>query len=1116
MPKGMFSYQLARHETEETMPNIKSLIYKNLLAGSGYFIAGWLGTLLATQPSNASPIWPAAGIALAVMLVCGDLVLPGIFLGALVTQFYAFLDASNFAHILNSLGVGSLAGMGACLQAWVGMRLINRWVGKHNPLIDDAKIVRFFALIAVSCLISPSVGVASLYFSGIISVSSIVNGWVTWWAGDTIGAAIFTPMLLLFIGQPAHIWKPRRQFVFYPLLFVLLLIVMAFEYSQRQEQQHLQDLFERQVNLLHSTIRQHLEEHLAANAALKGLFDSSNSVSQDEFVSFATAIHTSHSCVHEWTPRVRADERETWQKKYNANISQMTANGKLQPAVIQAEYFPVTFIVPQAGNEVVLGFDVSSNPLVAPIITRAIANGISAATGAIHLAQDDEPHLGTVIYTPVYAKNKLLDSVKARQEQFLGFVACVFRIDTDIESIYNWLGDKELQLSLVIYDHDQLIYSNYPIDNQQNLHFSKLSKTLAIDFAGQQWQLHYLPSIEFFHQQQSVVIEWLLLGGFLLCSLTGVGLLLLTGRTARVEALVSDRTQHLLRSNKALNQEVTIRRLQENELRIAATTFESHEAIIITDANGNILRVNKAFSDMTGYLPSEVIGRNPSLLASGHHDKDFYQQMYAALAQKNQWKGEIWNQRKNGEIFPEILTITGVRDEQKQLTHYVAIFADISAQKAAEMEIHNLAFYDPLTNLPNRRLMLDRLRQEIAAAQRQMNFGALFFLDLDHFKNLNDSRGHQVGDELLIQVGQRLQSIIRREDTACRLGGDEFVIMVPGRFLSLQQASNHAVILAEKILLTINQPYIVQGSEHHFSTSIGITLYPETVDQPEEIVQQADTAMYRAKESGRNSISFYLPSMQESADRRLTLEKEMRVALQEHQFLLHYQPQVNEQHKVISTEALIRWQHPTKGMVSPAEFIPLAEDTQLILPIGAWVLQEACRQIKAWDLQGIKLDHVAVNVSSRQFRQTNFVQQVKQVLLDTDIHAKRLVIELTEGCVIEDIEDTIEKMQALQAMGIRISIDDFGIGYSSLSYLKSLPLSQLKIDQSFVKQIDNANAAVIVETIIMMAKSLGLNVIAEGVETLDQVDFLTAKGCLNFQGYYFSRPVPADEIKFTL
>jgi diguanylate cyclase (GGDEF)-like protein/PAS domain S-box-containing protein len=547
---------------------------------------------------------------------------------------------------------------------------------------------------------------------------------------------------------------------------------------------------------------------------------------------------------------------------------------------------------------------------------------------------------------------------------------------------------------------------------------------------------------------------------------------------------------------------------------VSAATFESHEAIVVTDPDGNILRVNKAFTEITGYSAEEAIGQNPRILSSGYHDDAFYQQMYKQLYKNNQWKGEIWNRRKNGVVFPELLTVTGVRDEQDKLIHYVAIFSDVSDKKAAEQEIHNLAFFDPLTNLPNRRLLLDRLQHEIAAAKRQSKYGALFFLDLDHFKTLNDSRGHQVGDELLIQVAQRLQSIIRNEDTASRLGGDEFIIMVPGRFMDLQQATDHAAMLAEKILLAINQPFIVQGSEHHFSTSIGVTLYPETADEPEDVIQQADTAMYRAKERGRNDISFFQPSMQEAADRRLTLEKEMRLALQEKQFVLHYQAQFNKQQQVVSAEALIRWIHPEKGMVSPAEFIPLAEATQLILPIGAWVLHETCNQIKAWDEQGHRIDHVAVNVSSRQFRQSGFVQQVRQALMDAGISAKRLVVELTEGCVIEDIDDTIAKMQALQAMGVRISIDDFGVGYSSLSYLKSLPLSQLKIDQSFVRHCDDASAAVIVETIIMMANSLGLNVIAEGVENQAQVDFLTAKGCFFYQGFYFARPVAAANFKF--
>lgn len=1086
-----------------------------MAAAAGYFAAGWFGTLFALPPSSASPIWPATGMALALMLAYGNMVLPGIFLGALIAQLYAFLDISSASKMLVSMGIGSLVAVGCCVQAWLGMWLINRYVGRHDALIEDKKILHFFVLIAVSCLVSATVGVAYLAFRGVIGLPSVAISWATWWVGDTIGAAVFTPMTLLFLGRPRAVWQARRRFVLPPLLLVILLVVVAFEWTMRQEQRRLGSQFQRQVELVQTAIQEHMRDHMATNLALKALFDSSKLIEREEFEHFAETIRDRRSGILEWTPRVSAQDRAHWEARHQRIIQELNPAGGLEPAKLKTEYFPVTYLVPHSGNEEALGYDISSNPQIAPIISQAINTGKTMASSPIQLIQDNVSRPGVVVYSPIYKKLGL-DTAYARQNAFLGFVACAFRIDADIKAIFDWLGNKELQLLLTVHDGDQLIYSNLPSDFHQILQFSKLAATKQVDLAGRQWQFNYWPSANFFNQQQSLRFNWLIVGGFLLCGLTGFSLLLLTGRTARVEEIVEKRTQDLLSSNEALNQEIAIRLQQENELRVAATTFESHEAIVVTDADGIILRVNKAFCEITGYSAEETIGQNPRMLSSGYHDQEFYREMYKQLARNNQWKGEIWNRRKNGTVFPEMLTVTGVRDLHNRPIHYVAIFSDVSDKKAAEQEIHNLAYYDPLTNLPNRRLLLDRLQQEIAAAKRQSSFGALFFLDLDHFKNLNDSRGHQVGDELLMQVAQRLQSIIRQEDTACRLGGDEFIIMVPGRFISLQQATNHAAMLAEKILLAINQPFVVQGSEHHFSTSIGVTLYPETAEQPEDIIQQADTAMYRAKESGRNGISFFKPAMQAAADRRLTLEKEMRQALQDQQFVLHYQPQVNDQLRVVSAEALIRWIHPEKGMISPAEFIPLAEDTHLILPIGAWVLNEACRQIKAWDAEGNKIDHVAVNVSSRQFRQAGFVQQVRQALLDAGVNAKRLVIELTEGCVIEHIDDTIAKMHALQAMGVRISIDDFGVGYSSLSYLKSLPLSQLKIDQSFVRHINDPNAAVIVETIIMMTKSLGLNVIAEGVEDEHQLEFLKAKGCLFYQGYYFGRPVAADVFKFSL
>ncbi len=1086
----------------------------NLAVAASYFAAGWLGTLLATQPSNASPVWPAAGVALAAILVYDKSVLAGIFLGSLVTQIYAFLDIACLAKTLESLMIGGLAGIGACLQAILGAWLINRWVGKHDPLIEDRKILRFFILLTISCVVSATIGVGSLYFRGIIELANVGRSWTTWWVGDSIGAVVFTPLLLLFFGRPRYLWRIRRQFVLYPLLIALFLVLTVFEYSQRQENQQINHQFERQVDLLNTTIQEQLRNHIATATALKALFDSSKEVEHNEFVQFAHSIRTSHSGTLEWTPRISDSQRQNWESVQNTPIQQLNHLGKLEVAEHKAEYFPVTFIVPEAGNEQAFGFDIGSNPEVTSVISQVINSGMALATGGFQLVQESLQFPGTVIYAPVYRKNQPLETATDRQLAFVGFVASVFRICNDVEAIFDWLGSNQLQLLLEIHDDQRLMYSNLPANYKHDLQFITLAINKDITFAGRTWHLLYLPSEAFFHQQQSSTIGWLLLGGFVLCGLTAFGLLVMTGRNAKVEEQIAIRTQDLSRSNQALNQEIAIRQRQERELRIAATTFESHDAIVVTDPEGTILRVNNAFTRITGYSAEDVAGKNPRLFSSGYHDGQFFRQMYEELARKNRWQGEIWNRRKNGEIFPEWLTLTGVRDDKNQLTHYVAIFSDVSEKKAAEREIHNLAFYDPLTNLPNRRLLLDRLTQEIAAAKRQRCYGALFFLDLDHFKTLNDSRGHQVGDELLVQVAQRLTAIIRDEDTACRMGGDEFIVMVPGRYTKLRQATDHAAMLAEKILLAINQPFMVQGSEHHFSTSIGVTLYPESAEQPEAVIQQADTAMYRAKESGRNGISFYRSSMQEAADRRLTLEKEIRKALIDHQFLLHYQPQVDEQGRVVSAEALIRWEHPQNGVVSPGEFIPVAEDTQLILPIGAWVLAEACRQIKIWDEQGKHISHIAVNVSSRQFRQAGFVQQVKQILLEAGLEAERLVIELTEGSVIEDIDDTISKMHALQAMGIKISIDDFGIGYSSLSYLKSLPLSQLKIDQSFVKHSNDANSAVIVETIIMMAKSLGLNVIAEGVESQEQVDFLKAKGCLFYQGFYFSRPVPANAFPF--
>jgi diguanylate cyclase (GGDEF)-like protein/PAS domain S-box-containing protein len=555
--------------------------------------------------------------------------------------------------------------------------------------------------------------------------------------------------------------------------------------------------------------------------------------------------------------------------------------------------------------------------------------------------------------------------------------------------------------------------------------------------------------------------------------------------------------------------DITKQKMAEEAFRVAAITFESQQGILITDSFGKIIRVNKAFTDITGFSAQEVMGKEPKILQSGRHDQDFYRDFWRQLKTAGKFEGEVWNRRKNGEIYPEWQTVTAV-ENNNEVTHYVSVFSDITQKKEAEDKIHSLAFYDALTGLPNRRLLLDRFEQEIAIARRHKQFGAVIFLDLDHFKLLNDSQGHLVGDELLVQVANRLTSVLREEDTPARLGGDEFVILLHANSENLTEVTEHSRTVAEKIRKQLNTPFLLNQCQHQISTSIGITLFPEGDESPDMILQQADTAMYRSKSGGRNAVSFFQPCMQEAADQRLKLEQDLRAAIDKEGFMLFYQPHVDRNGAVQGVEVLIRWEHSEQGIVSPVDFIAVAEESSLILDIGLWVLKRTCQQIKEWLVIGIKMPRVYINVSSRQFRQHDFVGQIKTVLATSQIPPQLLGIELTESVLIVDMEDTVAKMKALKILGVAIAIDDFGTGYSSLVYLKRLPIDVLKIDRGFVRDIlTDTNDAVIIETIISMARHLKLRVIAEGVETEEQLDCLKKLGCLMFQGYHFSRPLSA-------
>ena len=562
----------------------------------------------------------------------------------------------------------------------------------------------------------------------------------------------------------------------------------------------------------------------------------------------------------------------------------------------------------------------------------------------------------------------------------------------------------------------------------------------------------------------------------------------------------------------AFNSMMAVLEEREAALRVAAIAFEIEEGMIVTDSDEVVIRVNRIFTELTGYSAEEAIGKNLSMFKSDRQNAGFYPRMREILQRDNYWQGEIWNRRKNGEVYPEWLTITAVVGKDGKITNYICAFFDITERKQAEDKIHNLAFYDPLTQLPNRRLLFDRLQQAVITSARNKTSAALLFIDLDNFKILNDTRGHDIGDMLLIEVGRRLQTCLRESDTLARLGGDEFVVLLEGLSEDGTQAAIQARGVVEKALQVINQPYWIKDIEQHSTSSIGVSMFSNSGQKLEDLLKQADTAMYAAKKAGRNTLRFFDPAMQETLELRSQLEAGMRKAIQNDEFRLLYQVQVDSGQRNVGAEALIRWEHPEQGRVSPGQFIPIAEETGMILPIGLWVLQTAGRQLKEWERDPLTRDLLlAVNVSARQFRQSGFVRQVSEVVEQNGIDPSRLKIELTESTVLENVADTIEKMHALKSIGVRFSMDDFGTGYSSLAYLTQLPLDQLKIDQSFVRNIGTKSSdAMIIQTIIGMANNLGIEVIAEGVETEAQREFLLGAGCKLFQGYLFGRPVPLE------
>ncbi|MBF0322874.1 MAG: EAL domain-containing protein, partial [Magnetococcales bacterium] len=578
----------------------------------------------------------------------------------------------------------------------------------------------------------------------------------------------------------------------------------------------------------------------------------------------------------------------------------------------------------------------------------------------------------------------------------------------------------------------------------------------------------------------------------------------------QLENRVRKRTRELQETNDRLKDEILERIRAQASLQLAGKVFENaSEGIIITDNHAVILDVNPAFTEISGYSREEAIGADPSMGRSGRHDNEFYAHMWKTLLEAGSWRGEVWDRRKDGTVYPKMVSINAVRDTWGRTLNYVGIFSDITRIKATEQRLEQLAYYDPLTGLPNRMLFRDRLVHEIELSKRNENMLAVFFIDLDRFKYVNDTFGHAAGDQLLIEVSQRISGKVRKSDTVSRLGGDEFTVI-----LSNIGKESQAANIASAIIQSLQEPIMLGAHEAYVGASIGISIFPADGSDFDTLTKNADLAMYRAKESGRGVFRFFETVMDTDSNKRMKLELKMRRAVENNEFTMFYQPKfLVANRQLVGAEALVRWNDPEIGMVSPAQFIPLAEETGLIIPLGEWILNSVCCQTKQWCDQGFN-PKVAVNLSASQFMLDNIADTIQNILKTTGLSPANLELEVTESMVMVDLNKAIHTMSLLQDMELGITVDDFGTGYSSLNYLKRFPLRSLKIDQSFVRDLtEDSDDAAIVSAIISMSHSLNLRVVAEGVETEEQFAFLHRHACDEVQGYLLGRPMPADQFE---
>ncbi|MGZ5818416.1 MAG: bifunctional diguanylate cyclase/phosphodiesterase [Burkholderiaceae bacterium] len=1113
-----------------------------LLTAGAYFVAAKFSLYLAVHPGNASGIWPPSAIALCAVLVWGKRMLPAVWIAATLANFTSGISPANAV----------LIGIGNSLEAFFSAVMIQRFLGRSPYFSLGDQVYKFIAIAAASSLISASIGVVDLTSAQYIGHSQMLLNWVTWWLADTTGIIIIAPLILTWNKPPYGNWQLARlaEMALFGALVVTASHIIFKELPAKWAMPYVMLTFvswaafryglsgvTRTVAIISAVAIYDTAKRVGPFAGFGTLNESL--LMLQIFLSILWVVGVAQAVLLEQRARAEnalRDERSALELRVKERTvaleKELNEIMRLEQTLKKSEHQ-----LAEAQRLAHLGsweWNISDNIVywsdelyrIFGVDKENCRNSLEQYLGLIH--PDDLQMTQDVIEKAMethepykFVHRTILPDGSVKTVIGRGFVqsddsGSAIRMYgtaqdvTDLKATEDLLRETEeryqevVELSpngmMIIDESGHPVLANSAAISLCGLAtMEELAKKFLFDFLDPGFHDAFRKKIDLLKTtKEAQAFEEKFIRSH--------------GAHLDVEMTITNFVCRSFRAILVIMNDITERKLLDQNLLLAAQVFEnSREAILILDKDKNIIRTNDAFSAITGYAAHEVIGDTSKVMRSALYDEAFYQHIWDEVNARDHWQDEVLCQRTDGQSYIASASIVAVRNQDGTIANYIAIFSDITERKEAESRIRFMAEHDFLTRLPSRALLLDRLGQAIAVAKRNGTHLAILFIDLDRFKNINDSMGHTVGDKLLQHIARQLKKCVRGVDTICRQGGDEFIILLT-EIGSVEQVAH----IAQNVMKVIGLPYKVDQYEINITSSIGISMYPNDGKDIDTLIKNADVAMYHAKQSGRNDYQFFNDKMNARITERIMLENSLKKAIDKNEFILQYQPQMEiDSGRMIGAEALIRWQHPELGLLLPTYFITVAEECGLILPIGDWVLRTACLQAKSWQEKNLPLV-VSVNLSVAQFRHKNLFESVLNALTLADLEPQYLELEITESILAEEASNAIVTLIELRELGVKLAIDDFGTGYSSLSYLKRFAVDKLKIDQSFVHDVSSdENDAAITTAIISMAKNLKLKVIAEGVETQAQLGFLKAHGCDEFQGFYLSKALsPCDFTEF--